>query len=176
MHKTEVKQDRLGQKFGKEYSTILADPYFEARLKSFDPNLKLMFDQHKKKWIVLEWALDNSGWNLILTCEDKEGNPKPVGDWILNKLYVQRHNAEERRRNPQQYFDDLMYKAEYEKNKIEESAHSEQRAKLIDDIISWRKVDNQLNNRPVSDVTAGYPKVTIKPKGKGVVHGNDTDI
>lgn len=171
--------DGMGRQFGKEYSLILTDPDFERKLESFDKNLKLMFDQQAKRWRVLEWAPDNSGWNVIVTAQDDEGNPKPLGQWILNKLYVYRHNYELRARNPNQYFDDLMYEADKQKNVIDTRSSMDHIHQLIDDRNEWRRANRERKNLPKSDVTAGYPKVEFKPKNsphkqpKGLIYAPD---
>lgn len=166
MEKTSVQEDRLGRKFGDTYSLILTEPDFERRLQSFDPNLKLMFDQVSKKWRVLEWAPDNSGWNIILTAEDANGNPKPLGDWVFTRLYVYRHNYEIRHNNPSQFFDDLIYEADRQENEIETKSSIDHMYQLLDERNEWRRAARELSGRPTSDVTAGYPKITPKTKGQ----------
>lgn len=151
--------DGLGQKFGETYSLILTDPTFERRLKQFDPNLKLMFDQNRKRWCILEWAPDQSGWNLLITAQDDKGEAKPLGEWVFNKLYVWRHNYELRAKNPNQFFDDLMWKADWQKNTIETQISLDHQHLLSQERNEWRKAWKEINNLPKSDVTAGYPKI-----------------
>lgn len=164
-------QDKLGGHFGRDYSLILTDSCFENRLKAFDQNLKLMFDQRIKKWRILELAPDNSGWNIILTAEDAEGNPKPLGEWIFNRLYVYRHNYEIKKRNPENFFQSLLSQAETQKAEIEEKSSTEHRYKLLDDRNEWRKAARELRNLPKSDVTAGYPRV--QKKSKGIIYASN---
>ena len=155
-------EDQLGRKFGETYSLILTDPTFESRLRSFDPNLKLMFDQIRKKWVILEWALDNSGWNILLTAEDDKKQPKALGEWVFNKLYVWRHNAELRNKDPHQFFKDAKWNAEWDESKIETQSSIDHQNILKDERHEWRKANRELKNQPVSDATAGYPKHNYK--------------
>lgn len=149
---------------------ILTDPSFERRLKAFDPNLKLLFDQNRRRWRILEWAPDGSGWNLLMSAEDDEGNPKPLGEWIFNKLFVWRHNAELRNKNPNQFFTDLQSIADRQKMEAETKASINHQHRLLDDINDWRRVSRELKGMPKSDVTAGYRKITKQPKGKIICH------
>lgn len=165
----EFYEDRLGNKIGETYSTMLVDPYFERRLKSFDSNLKLMFDQIKKRWTILEFAPDGSGWNIIYTAEDDFGNAMPLSDYIFDDLKDMRLKYDLRYKNPNAYFDSLIAESERQKQEIEMKSSIEHRAKLLDDINDWRRANRELNNRPKSDVTAGYNK--IKPKQKGIIYG-----
>ncbi len=160
--------DVAGKHLGETYSLILQDSTFEKRLHRFDPNLKLMFDQQKRKWCILQKGEDGRHWNLLLTAEDNEGNPKPLGEWIFNKLFVWRHNHEVKMRNPDQWCRDMQWKAEWEESVIETKMSLNHQDMLKDDIISWRKANRELKNQPSSDVTAGYPK--IKPRVKGKIY------
>jgi len=152
-------RDTFGQEIEQTYSVILTDPNFERRLKAFDPRLKLMFDQGSKRWIVLEWAYDNSGWNRILVAEDKEGNPKPLGEWVFNRLFVYRQRYEAKRDiGVDQWFKNLVYEADKEKEKKSENWSDNHQAMLREDITQWRKASKELKNEPIADATAGYPK------------------
>lgn len=165
----EFYQDRLGNKIGETYSTMLVDPYFEKKLKSFLPSLKLMFDQVKKKWVILEWAPDNSGWNIIYTFQDDFGNPMPLGDYVFDHLRDMMNQNEIKLKNPDAYFDNLIYKSEKQKEEIQRKSSEEHKKKLLEDINEWRKSSRELKNQPKSDVTAGYRK--INQKTKGIIYG-----
>lgn len=145
----------LGNELGKVYSTTILNPEFERRLKLFDPNLKLMFDQITKKWVILEYALDGSGWNILM----KNLEAEDLNDKIINQLFVLANNAEERNRNPNQYFDDIMYAADKQREMIEKNL-SDDHKHLVggEQRNEWRKLARNLNNLPTADVTAGYPK------------------
>lgn len=133
---------------------------FERRLKQFDPRLKLMFDQQSKRWVILEQSYDNSGWNCILKAEDKNGNEKPLGEWVFNVLYVKRHNWEEKQRmGASRWLEELKYKANKFKEKERSSISDDHQAMLRDDVMQWRKASKELQGLPVSDATAGYRKV-----------------
>jgi hypothetical protein len=150
--------DTYGQQVDQVYA-IITDPTFERRLKLFDPRLKLMFDQKDRRWVILEWAYDNSGWNVILKAEDKEGNPMPLGDWVFNKLFVFRQQyLDKREKGVAKWLGDLKdecdtYKAEQARKSSDNRQH-----KILDDINDWRRGARELDNLPKSDVTAGYPK------------------
>lgn len=161
----EFKRDNLGGEIGRDYSTILTDPTFEKRLQSFDKNLKLMFDQRNKRWRILEWAPDGSGWNLLMTAEDDEGNAKPLGEWVFNKLYVWRHNAEQRNKDPQKFYTQLLTMGDEQRNQIQRQSSLNHQYKLIDERNEWRRAWREWKNLPKSDVTAGFPKIQHKPKG-----------
>ena len=167
-------KDRLGGIAGEKYSLVLYDPVFERRLKQFDPNLRLRFNRFNERWYVLEKALIGSGYNIILKCEDDKGNPKPVGEWLFNKLFVMRHNYDELRRNPNQWWNNFEYQVEKEQEEIAQKGHVEQKARLIDDVNQWRKAYRDFVDLPKSDVTAGYPKVQFKKEKKdGELHRPD---
>jgi len=118
-----------------------------------------MFDQKDRRWVILEWAYDNSGWNVILKAEDKEGNPMPLGDWVFNKLFVFRQQyLDKREKGVAKWLGDLKdecdtYKAEQARKSSDNRQH-----KILDDINDWRRGARELDNLPKSDVTAGYPK------------------
>jgi len=152
--------DRAGNLIGKTYSLILQDPFFEKKLKNFDSNLKLTFDQIQRKWVVLENAPDGSGWNVIITCEDEHGNPKAPGEWILNRLYVYRQRYEAKKKmGVDEWFRHLKAQVDANIQSEEEKISDESRARLRDDVVQWRKAAKELDNLPASDATAGYRKV-----------------
>lgn len=141
------------------YSMILTDPTFESRLKAFYPYLKLSFDQFRRRWCVLEWSPANQDWNVLIVAEEEDGSPKPLGEWVFNRLFVYRLNYERRLHNPNQYLDDLLYEADKQAEAIEAKTSADHMAQLSDERNEWRKAYRELNNLPTSDVTAGYRKV-----------------
>lgn len=150
--------DTYGQQTDEIY-TIISDPTFERRLKQFDPRLKLMFDQQAKRWVILEWAYDNSGWNIILKAEDREGKPMPLGDWVFNKLFVFRQQwLAKAEKGVDRWLEDMKEECEDIKAEQARKASENQQNKILDDINDWRRGARELDNRPKSDVTAGYPK------------------
>lgn len=152
--------DTYGQKITENYSVILTELLFERRLRNFDPNLRLMFDQVKKRWVILEWAYDNSGWNCILIAQDKEGNPKPLGDWVFNQLFVKRHNYEVKRSmGVDAYIKHLEEKAKIQKQQIAENASDDNQAMIRDNITQWRKAAKELDNGAPADAKAGYRQI-----------------
>lgn len=165
--------DTHGRPACKQYSFgKILNASFERRLKSFDPNLKLVFDQTKQRWTILEWALDNSGWNIIIRAEDEHGNEKPLGEWVFNKLWVWRNQGEERNRiGAGRWLDNFDYEAEKQKTQILESHSREFRGRIVDDINQFRKALKIANNEAPSDVTAGYPKVKRRNKNE-VIQSN----
>lgn len=150
--------DTYGQRTDDIY-TIISDPTFERRLRDFDPRLKLMFDQKEKRWVILEWAYDNSGWNVILKAEDNNGNPRPLGEWVFNKLFVFRQQwLAKADMGVDRWMDSLKQQSEDYKAEKAKKLSETQQDKIKDDINDWRKGARELDNRPTSDVTAGYPK------------------
>lgn len=148
------------------FGKILLDTSFERRLKSFDPNLKLVFDNTRQRWTILEWALDNSGWNIIMRGEDDDGNEKPLGEWMLNKLYVWRHNnTTQRDVGIEQWVKDSDYEMEKQKTAILAGHSREFRGRIVDDINDFRRGYKSMMNEPTSDVTAGYAKIIPKKRG-----------
>ena len=142
-----------------ERSTILMNPFFEKRLKNFDPRLKLMFDQSKKRWVVLEWALDDSGWNIVLIAQHDDGTPKALGEWVFNRLWVYRQRHEQKQNmGLDNWMKSMREEAEGQRNTIEEAASDDHQAMLRDDVTQWRKVSKELDGLPPSDAVAGYPK------------------
>jgi hypothetical protein len=147
---------------------ILKDSSFEERLRVFDPNLKLHFDGNLRRWVILEPVRGTKYYNSVLVCEDKQGQPKPLGEWILNTLYVKRKNYESMRDNPN--FREDAYKQNIAENENKKQILTKEA------IYGWRQFDNEverifckITKMPVSDVTAGYNKV--KPKIKGIIYG-----
>ena len=169
----EFKEDVLGNKLGKDYSMILTDPTFERRLKAFDPNLKLLFDQNKKKWTILEYERDNTGkWRILLRSEDDvTKKPIPVGDWIFERLLEFRNMYEHNAINSDQHFRDLTYKADMQMVELETKSSINHMHQLLDDRNEWRRAARELKNFPKSDVTAGYPK---NPYTKEVITNDST--
>lgn len=153
--------DTYGRPACREYTfgKILLDHSFERRLKLFDPSLKLVYDNSRQRWTVLEWALDNSGWNVLITAEDDEGNEKPLGEWVFNKLWVWRKRAEERNKKGVDYWLRELRDARNElETKTFEEHSKEAQYKICNNINRFRKAIKKMNNEPASDVTAGYPK------------------
>ncbi len=152
--------DNLGQRLDR-YSVVLTDPTFEARLKRFDPNLKLMFDQVKKRWIVLEKAYDGSGFNVLLVCEDKATKePVPLGEWVFMTLYAWRKEYERKRgMGIDKWLNDLKNEAISQKEEIAEKASQDNVDLIKDEIIQWKKASKELQGLPVADATAGYRKI-----------------
>ena len=144
--------DTNGQEIGKTYR-ILIDLSFEKRLNAFDPNLKLVFDQTREKWVILE-AAPNGTWNIVITAD------QPLGEWVFNELFVQRMRAESKRKmGADRWLDNLIYEAGREKQKIEANLSDNEQAKIREDLVQWRKGNRERKNLPVSDAIAGYPKV-----------------
>jgi len=146
---------------------ILADSSFDRRLKLFDPNLYLVFDQKRQRWCVLEKALDGSGSNLLIVCEDDKGEPKPLGEWVFNTLFVWRARGEERNRNVEQFY--LDERAEEDRQAKEMNKKADEIGEYFwkHEIRACQKIANLLSNLPQNDVTAGFRK--IEPKSKGVI-------
>lgn len=148
--------DTYGRKTDEFYS-IITDPTFEKRLQAFDPRLKLMFDQQSKRWVVLEWAYDDSGWNIILKCEDREGNPKPLGEWVFNKLFVFRKQWEAKmEKGPDKWLDDMVAECTEIQKEQERKASEKHQDMILDDITEWRKAAREFDGGCANDVTAGY--------------------
>ena len=151
--------DTHGQRISEKYNVLLTQPFFEQRLKAFDPNLRLVFDQTKKRWTILEKERGGPGFKILIVAQEDNGDPKPLGEWVFNKLFVWRKKWEEKAdMGVDAWFKKLVYEADIEKNLIEEKASEEHQAMLRDDINQWRKVSRELQNLPTSDVTAGYAK------------------
>jgi hypothetical protein len=148
--------DTYGRKID-EFYTIMSDPTFERRLKDFDSRLKLMYDQQSKRWVILEWAYDDSGWNIILKCEDRDGNPKPLGDWVFNKLFVFRQAwIEKMEKGPEKWLSDMEAQAEEIKKEQEQKLSVKNQEMILDDITEWKKAAREFDGGCPSDVTAGY--------------------
>jgi len=165
LDKDTTRQDILGNKFGERYSLILTDPTFERRLKMYDPNLKLMFDQFTKRWVILVWREDNSGWQILMRCEDDFGEPMPLGDHVFEHLNWMRRRWEEARKDGNKFYDGLNEQADAYKAKIDKKIAEENQYRIRTDFVQWDKGFRELRNEPKSDATAGYPKVKHKPKG-----------
>lgn len=148
-----------GQEINSAYR-ILTDPLFERRLKSFDPRLKLMFDQSTERWVILEEAYDNTGWNCIIKCENPDKTPRPLGDWVFAKLHAKRQMYElKRRMGSDSWMDSLISEAKSQKQKIEDKNSQDHQLMIKDDLIQWRKASKEIQNQPASDAVAGYRKV-----------------
>ncbi len=151
--------DNLGQNLDR-FSVILTDPTFEARLKRFDPNLKLMFDQNKKRWTVLEKAYDGSGFNILIISEDANKNPLPLGEWVFRTLYAWKKEYERKRdMGVDKWLVNLRYKAFNQKEEIEKQSSQDNIDLIKDDIIQWKKASKAIQGLPVADATAGYRKI-----------------
>lgn len=165
MDKETTKEDILGNKFGERYSLIMTDPTFERRLKAYDPNLKLMFDQFTKRWAILVWREDNTGWQVLMKCEDDFGNPMPLGDEVFVQLNWMRKQYDEKYKNCNSFYEKLLTQADEYKEKQERKMSEENQYRIRTDWVQWRKGFDRLKNLPSSDATAGYRKITHKPKG-----------
>ncbi len=152
--------DTFGNNVKERYSLILTEPYFEQRLKAFDPNLRLCFDQVKKRWTILERAYDGSGFKSLIVAEDDQGNPKPLGEWVFNKLFVWRKRWEAKAAmGADDWFQDLVAQAISQQAEIDARSSDNHQAMLRDDVTQWRKCSKELQGLPASDATAGYRKI-----------------
>lgn len=149
--------------FGHEYTRIIKDPTFEARLKNFDPNLRLLFDQTDKRFKILEKRPDNSGWNIIVSLLPGE----ELDQNILNLLWTRRKEYQDKNisEKPLAWHKSFISEANNIRSKIDSKSSENHKHRLMDDRISWRKAAREIRNFPASDVTAGYPKINHKPKG-----------
>lgn len=147
----------LTKRMGPQQGGVIVDSSFEKRLKAFDPDLKLMFDQNSKRWHVLTWRSIDSSWQILIKAEDDQGNPKPLGDWIFNRLFVYRHNWECSKKGQ----DPIEYLAQCNRDKIEKRMSEENKYKLKYDVNQWRRAWRAYQDMPESDVTAGYPKTIL---------------
>ncbi len=154
------------QVLGEQYCYILTDPTFEDRLKRFDPNLKLMFNQATKRWTILENAPDGSGWNIIITAQDDvTKEPKPLGEWIFNRLFVYRERYEARSRDPDKFFLDLLAEEDRQRAEIEAKHLEMHRDILKDEHLQFRKAFREMNNSPTERV---YYGPSIQPNARKV--------
>lgn len=152
--------DTYGNNIRERYNLILTEPYFERRLKAFDPNLRLTFDQIKKRWTILEKAYDRAGFNVLIVAEDEQGNPKPLGDWVFNKLFVWRKRWEAKAAmGAEKYWENLVAQAVQQEFEIEARSSDDHQALLREDVTQWKKCSKELQGIPVSDATAGYRKI-----------------
>jgi hypothetical protein len=152
-------RDILGNEYNENQTIILKDPWFEVWLKRFDPNLRLVFDQGRRKWIILEWSPPAGAYNILLVCEDKDGNPKGLGDWVKNKLIVWRNNYEvKKRQGVDQWMNALNKEALRQKEEIDQRCSKEMQYIINDERLGFRKAYREMRNEPISDVTAGYRK------------------
>ncbi len=168
MDKQSCDQDILGNKFGEHYSLVLTDHCFENALKAFDPNLKLMFDQVTKRWTVLVWREDNSGWQILMRCEDDFGNPMPLGEHIFEHLKWMRDQYEVKANNPDGFFDNLMNQADDYKRQKEKELSEEAQYRIRHDINSWRRALAEATKGNGADATAGFQYQPQK-KDKGTI-------
>lgn len=164
MDRASTNEDILGNKFGEVYR-IMTDHTFERRLEQYDPNLKLMFDQRSKRWKILEWSRDNSGWRILMTLEDDFKNPASPGDWVFFHLHDMRKKYEEHARRGDNWIVDRMNECDDYREKKQQKLSEETQYKIKNDIIFWKKAAAEFLNEPKSDVTAGYPKIMSKTKG-----------
>lgn len=86
---------------------------FQRRLQSFDPDLLVVWHQspfvkQAGRWKIERCVRHHAGFDLsgrplhthicervyILMCQDEEGTPKPLGEWIFEKLREMRSNWE----------------------------------------------------------------------------------
>jgi hypothetical protein len=155
--------EKITDFFGHEYTRIIKDPAFETRLKNFDPNLRLMFDQTDKNFKILERRTDNSGWNIIVSLQPGE----ELDDNIMNLLWVRRQQFLQKKidKNPKIWFDNFLQESENVRQKLDDKSSQDHRYRLAEDRNEWRKAWRELNNMPAADVTAGYRKIEHKPKG-----------
>lgn len=168
MTEKRFEKDQTGRELNKHYSTtLLVDPAFERKLQAFDPDLKLIFDQTKKRWVILQWTGDPYNWAHIMTLEDEHGNPLPFSDMILNKLYVWRHRAEVRNQDPMKWFRGLTAEAERQKDEIDSRVSQDNQYRLKNDILQWRKAARELQGMPGNDITAGFANVTVDKRPLG---------
>lgn len=146
-----------------ESQYLIMNPIWEHKLQDFDPNLKILLDKENQRWLIAEFIEGNKYPNIVMYLEDESGKPKPFGDWVINKLFVKAQRWAARKNNGS-YLDGLAQEAEKQKIEFEEKSSEEARYKIVDDINKWKKAAYALDNLPVADVTAGYPKLTKKEK------------
>lgn len=153
----EFVQDGLGKEAGKHYDFTQVHPDFKRRLTLYDPCLVIAFDKTCSKHCVIE-RLPNGTFNKIFYLQNTRGEPVPPGEWVFHRLDKCRRLADEINRNPDAYLQNLMNRNEYVDRELEEKSSEENKYRLKDDINQWRRAARELDNRPTSDVTAGYPK------------------
>jgi len=147
---------------GNPVESIMPASAFKT-LKAFDPSLVLLFNQADKKWTILQEKDDKSGYSVILKLEDRDENPKAWGDWVLNKLFVMRETSYETRHHGadwriQQMKDTLSAEKEFKETKVKQDNID----RVKDDFLTYKKGILELQGLPVSDATAGYPKIDYK--------------
>ena len=152
--------DTFGHKISESYTRVLVDPFFERRLKLFDPNLCLMFHRFRERWMVLEKSPAGVGYNIIIVAEHPDTkHPRPLGDWVFEKLYKYRQMHDlKMKRGVNNWFKDLESQAFSQKNEIEQKISSDHQDMIKDDLLQWKKISKEYQNLPVSDAKAGYPK------------------
>lgn len=153
-----------------ETQYLIANPHWESQLQDFDPNLKLLLDKDRKRWVIAEFMPGNAYPNILFYLEDEKGNEKPFGPWVLNKLFVkqQRWLAYQRgggKPDVDQYLKDMKYQNEKNVEKSEDKNHDERSYQISHDITKWRRAIAEMNNEPVSDV--GIHAVPELPEKKG---------
>lgn len=146
---------------------FLLDSTFEKRLKAFDPTLELLFNQANKRWQVMRRHEDNNmKWSIILVLEDQDGTPLHVGDWVFKALRIKRKKAEEAlTKGVDWLINDKKAQIKKQKEEIQQKTSRDNIDRTKDNFNQFLRMIADLENRPVSDVTAGYPKATTKQKG-----------
>lgn len=144
---------------------IMPDSTWDMRLKAFDPNLRLVFDQLTKRWKIIENALDGDGVNIVLTLEDCEGNAQPFGEWIFGALRDFRNKAYEAKRNLDQFLLGEENEAQRQRSEMERKCDEIGDYFAKHEKREYGKIMNLLRGDPVSDISAGFRKITPKPRG-----------
>lgn len=159
MDRQDCNFDKLGNTIGQRYTKEGINLNHEKVLKAFDENLELFFDKFDMRFVILEWSYTGDGFNRIMTLEDDNKNPKEFGDWVMNQLFVWRTRwlaSEHKRRVGANFLESLIYEADLQKAKIENSIKDDNINMLKDDINDIRRAMKEEQNLPTSDVTAGY--------------------
>lgn len=101
---------------------------------------------------------------VVLTLQDEHGNPKEPGEWVINELLAQHAKwVSLQERGADNFINEMRDEAEEIREEVDKKSSQEFQYRVKHDIINFRKINNELNNRPVSDVTAGYQ---YKSKGE----------
>lgn len=121
------------------YENRIPDAEFVYWLKKFDPDLRVVWNPVRGRWVIMERNRLTSGENCILVWETEDKGYRDLDRGIAIRLQAMSAKYSQMIVDPQRYITELENKAAFQHNDIVRQVSNDIQGMIVDDIGSWRK-------------------------------------
>lgn len=120
------------------YENRIPDAEFAAWLKRFDPDLRIVWNPIRSRWVIMERNRLTGGENCILVWENADKSYRDLDRGIAIRLQGMKDKYNRIIVDPQRYISQLERTAEFQHDDAIRRVGNDIKAMIVDDIDSWR--------------------------------------